>query len=139
MPERGRFSHKGILCSPSRFLRNHELESGDSSYCDVRQLCSVPAYRELVQESMRKHFVGCFPTAKLRKTLAEHKPDFIAAYDGQQHEFVCSKESFIAYLAMSLPTMLRPSPWRKSPPFRDCGGYSRWSSDWVAAEELEPL
>ena len=65
-----RLSHKGMLCSPSRFLRNHGPESGDTSYFDVRPLCSVPAYRELFQESMRKHFVGYFRTAKLRKTRA---------------------------------------------------------------------
>ena len=62
--------HKGMLCSPSRFMRNHEPESGDPSYFGVRLLCSVSAYRELFQESVRKHFFGYFRTAKSRKTLA---------------------------------------------------------------------
>ena len=51
---------------------------------------------------------------------------FIAALDDQGDELVCSLGSFIAHLAMSLPKMLRPSVLRRSTPFRDCGGYSRW-------------
>ena len=55
-----------------------------------------------------------------------HEPDFIATLDGQRNELVCSLGPFIAYLAMSLPKMLRPSALRRSAPLRDCGGYSRW-------------
>ena len=52
--------------------------------------------------------------------------DFIPALDGQRDQLVCLLGSFIAYLAMSLPKMCRPSAWRRPAPFRDCGGYSRW-------------
>ena len=70
------------------------------------------------------------------------EPDFIPTLDGQGKKRVCSLGSFIAYL----PKMSRPSTWRRSTPFRDCCGYSRWEHQLdgcrgtpAALRRVEPL
>ena len=68
-----------------------------------------------------------------------HKPDFIAALDGEQHEFVCSLGSFIACLAMSLPTMLRPSARRRSARSVIAAVTRGGSSNRMAAEDVNTI
>ena len=66
----------------------------------------------------------------------EHKPDFLATLDGQRSKLGRSLLPFIA------------TPGDEHTPFRDCKGLSRSAiaavtpdggSNWMAAEELEPL
>ena len=117
---------QGHFVFTSRFWRNHPRQTRprDEERLGETPLLSHAVYGAALEAAPTLLFLPELPL-EVDEFLGL-KPDFIAAFDDQGGELVCSSESFIAYLAMGLPKMLRPSVLRRSAPFRDCGGYSRW-------------